>query len=150
MGFHDQPRQNMGRGNPRPDYRTRQPNPPIEPKALPSNYVDAAEDIMRDSAQDITTSKLRRLYSLITDIYNTESLRNEPTLSSDSVAAIAMARIRFAYECGRDAKVGSFVQKANLIAYLKGIGTNRSAFTAFAQYMEALIAFHKFYNGREN
>lgn len=50
-------------------------------------------------------------------------------------AAIGMMRIRFAYECGRDAKVKSFVEKARLMNYLKGTGNSREEFIKLARYM---------------
>lgn len=105
---------------------------------------------MRQSARLVTTSKIRRLFSLVTEIYNEENLSKEDTLAESSKAAIGMARIRFAYECGRDRNVKDFVEKALLMNYLKGIGDSRQNFIKFAQYMEALVAYHKFFGGREN
>lgn len=105
---------------------------------------------METNTRLVTTSKIRRLFSLIVDIYNEENLSTQKELSQDSVSAIGMARVRFAYECGRDTKVKEFVKKAHLMNYLKGIGRSREEFIKFTQYMEALVAYHKFFGGGEN
>ena len=68
----------------------------------------------------------------------------------ESESAIGMMRIRFAYECGRDRNVKNFVSTAHLIEYLKGIRNSREKFMDYARYMEALVAYHKFFGGREN
>ena len=79
--------------------------PETIPKKVPENYVDEAERIMRaliNSGTTVTTSKIRSLLSLVTDIYNKESTRTEDKLQSDSVAKLDLMRVRVAYEYGRD------------------------------------------------
>lgn len=80
---------------------------PLEtiPRKVPENYVDEAERIMRvliSSGTTITTSKIRNLLSLVTDIYNDESIRTEDKLKPDSVVKLNLMRVRVAYEYGRD------------------------------------------------
>ena len=65
------------------------------------------------------------------------------------IAGIGMMRIRTAYEAGRDPATKVFVEKAHLLQYLKGISTNRETLIAFAHYMEALVAYHRYYGGKE-
>ena len=117
---------------------------------IPEDYLDQAEKLMGENTSLITTSKIRRLFSLVMEIYNEETLSTQKDLSRESVSSIGMMRVRFAYECGRDKKVKEFVEKAHLMNYLKGIGSSREEFIKFAQYMEALVAYHKFFGGREN
>ena len=158
--YGDLRRENTGYGNrsggfeqrgPRKNYQKNDtPAAPIEALQLPEDYLDQAEKLMQSSEISITTSKIRRLYSLATEIYNEERLRTEQALTAESIAAVGMMRVRIAYECGRDDKVKSFVQKAKLLEYLKGIGDSRATFIQYTQYMEALVAYHKFFGGREN
>ena len=64
--------------------------PETIPKKVPENYVDEAERIMRslkNSGTTITTSKIRSLLSLVTDIYNKENTSTEDKLQSDSSQA---------------------------------------------------------------
>ena len=142
----------------RPDFHRSNSaqQPPAEIKALPlpEDYVDAAEAVMQRLAEDrrnaITTSKIRNLLSLVSDIYNAENLRNDTKLLPESVNALTMMRIRVVYEAGREQKVKTFVREAKLLEYIKGIGTDREKLIAFAHYMEALVAYHRYHiGGRE-
>ena len=60
-------------------------------------------------------------------------------------------RVRVMYECGRDNehKVEKFIKKAEIIECLKEIGASKKNYLLFSRYMEALIAFHKYYGGKE-
>lgn len=143
-----------GRSNQNSGGNSGYSNAPTPPSAmaLPENYVDEAERIMRIITQNkysITTSKIRRIYNLICEIYNAENLRCDSRLAPESKTALNMARVRIAYEAGRDNKVKDFTDKTHIIEYIKGINS-RENFIDFARYMEALIAYHKFYGGKEN
>ncbi len=126
--------------------------PEIRPLPLPEDYVDVSEAVMRRLVTNkITTSKIRNLLSLITDIYNVENLRNDPELKPESRNALMMARIRIVYEAGRDrSTVGEFVEQAKLLAYIKDIGNDRTKLINFAHYMEALVAYHRYFGGKES
>lgn len=137
--------------------------PETIPRKVPENYVDEAERIMRaliSSGTTVTTSKIRNLLSLVTDIYNDESIRTEDKLKPDSVVKLNLMRVRVAYEYGRDngESVGKdkvypmkdFISQAHLREYLKGISTDRADLIRFAHYMEALVAFHRYLGGKEN
>lgn len=142
------PRDNQGG---RSRYNDRQPvaAEPIQALPLPENYLEQAEELMRERYSLISTSKIRRLYSLATEIYNNEKLRTEENLLPESSSAVAMMRVSIAYEAGRDSKVKDFVKETKLLEYLKGLNNKRENFMKFTQYMEALVAFHKFFGGRE-
>ena len=137
--------------------------PETIPRKVPENYVDEAERIMRaliSSGTTVTTSKIRNLLSLVTDIYNDESTRTEDKLKPDSVVKLNLMRVRVAYEYGRDngESVGKdkvypmkeFITQAHLREYLKGISTDRADLIRFAHYMEALVAYHRYLGGRDN
>ena len=98
---------------------------------------------LMSGGKTVTTSKIRNLLSLVTDIYTEEKLRPE------SVVKLNLMRVRVAYECGRDDTVKSFVAQTNLLEYLKGISTDRADLIRFAHYMEALVAFHRYFGGKE-
>ena len=126
--------------------------PEITPKKVPEDYVDEAERIMRSlmsGGKTVTTSKIRNLLSLVTDIYNKENISPDEKLQSDSVVKLNLMRVRVAYECGRDDTVKAFVTQTKLLEYLKGISTDRADLIRFAHYMEALVAFHRYFGGKE-
>ena len=140
------------RSNFRSGYNQNQPrreeSKPAGP--FPKEYVDFAEKLMSSNYRNITTSKLRNILSLLMDAYNTESLRTADTIMEESAVKLQMARIRLAYECGRDFKTKQFVESANLLPWLKEIGTSREKLLRYVHYAEALVAYHRFFGGREN
>ena len=146
-------RSGSGSYNNRSSYGQQKELPPeITPKKVPEEYVDEAERIMRSlmsQPKKVTTSKIRNLLSLVTDIYNTENIRTEEKLLPESIVKLNLMRVRVAYECGRDDTVKSFVAQTNLLEYLKGISTDRADLIRFAHYMEALVAFHRYFGGKE-
>ena len=136
---------------PKQQFRdTRQLPAVVEALPLPADYVDAAEAVIRKLAEKkppITTSKIRNLHSLVSDIYNVENLRDESELLPESVTALTMMRIRVVYEAGREPSVKDFVREAKLLEYMKDVKHDRKKLIDFAHYMEALVAYHRFYIG---
>lgn len=134
-------------------YRQNQEIMNTTPLELPVDYIDQAEHIMGSLARKgvkLTTSKIRNILSRISDIYNVEVERTAETLLPESVSSLQMARVRIAYECGRENTVKDFVEESQLLRYIKAIGNSRTKFLHFARYMEALVAYHRFYGGKDN
>ena len=86
-------------------YNNRSYMPPAQPKTIeampiPEDYVDEAERVISalkaagNGRIRVTTSKLRGFLTLVTDIYNRESLRKEEVLSSDSQLKLMRLRVR--------------------------------------------------------
>jgi len=123
----------------------------FKPLQLPEDYVQAAENVFikYNKKIKITTSKIRSILSLVSAVYNEEYIRTQEKLMSESIDMIQMMRIRIIYEAGRDNNVRYFVEKSHLINYIKDIGDSREKFIRFAKYMEALVAYHRFYGGKE-
>lgn len=125
------------------------PAAPVVAKAIPENYVDLAETLMSANSKSITTSKLRNWFSIANDIYNVESRSSEIGLKPESCTKLLNLRVRIVYDAGKDSKIKDFVTSANLLSYIKGIGSSREQMIRFAHYMEALVAYHKYFGGRE-
>ena len=140
----------QGGWNNRANVTNDQPEP-VKPKKLPVNYVDEAERVMSElkAKRGITTSKIRAIYALVADIYNVENLRSEAELLEESQLKLMRLRVRIIYDAGREQAVRAFVEKAQLLEYIKGIGKSRAEMIQFAHYMEALVAYHRYYGGRE-
>lgn len=122
------------------------------------SYVDKAEKVIQRLALKkdrygnpdmVTTSKIRNLLAMTADIYG-EVLGMDEKLPENVNARIDYLRIRFVYEVGRDnKKVGDFVKNAQILEALKEIQGSRKRYILFSHYMEALVAFHKYYGGRD-
>ena len=119
-----------------------------------NNYVDKAEEAIKSLVEEskqkcrgkvniVTTSKIRNLLAMTADIYTSEKLDDE------ICGRIEYLRIRFIYECGREPKVKAFVKQAEILEILKEIRQSKKNYLLFSKYMEALIAFHKYYGGKE-
>lgn len=126
------------------------------------NYVDKAEKAilsLRDKAEQqqrgrgepkiVTTSKIRNLLAMTADIYNQVMICQNDKLSDDLKGRIEYLRVRFMYECGREPLVKNFVKEADVLPILKEINGSKKNYILFSRYMEALIAFHKYYGGKD-
>lgn len=137
-------------------YAPPAPPKPIEAMSIPEDYVDEAERVISELKAAgngrirVTTTKLRGFLTLVTDIYNKESLRPEETLSPDSQLKLMRLRVRIVYDAGRENDVRDLVERAKLLEFIKGIGSSRAEMIRFAHYMEALVAYHRFMGGKEN
>lgn len=121
-----------------------------------STYVDRADGVIQGLIEKdrsnkakigLTTSQLRNLLSLISDIYNDVVHSQNKELTDEQMSRIQYLRVRFIYTAGREKEVKKFVEKAGIIDCLNNIGKDKQEFILFCRYMEALVAFHKFHGG---
>ena len=122
------------------------------------NYVDEAERVIRglirtdkfgNSKLDLTTSKIRNILSMVSELYTDAQHSREEKLNEDMVSRVQYLKMRIAYEAGRERSVKDFVMAANLLDYAGEIGSSRQNLILFCNYMEALVAYHKFHGGRD-
>lgn len=121
------------------------------------NYTDIAEKVMKDMGENKpTTSQIRNILSLISQIYNDAVLADE-SLTDEMISKIKYLKVRIVYEAGRDSDrrknlpVKTFVQNAKLTEILESISKDKSKkkFVLFSRYVEALVAYHKYLGGRD-
>lgn len=123
------------------------------------NYVSKAENVIKKLADRkdmrgrtvpmVTTSKIRNLLAMTADIYNEVRISAGDDLGDDICGRIRYLKIRFTYEAGRDRDVKSFVEEADILKCIDEIGNSKSRYLLFNRYMEALIAYHRFYGGKD-
>ena len=134
------------------------------------NYVKVAEEVLlsfkkeeedsknnannrrNSSFEIVTTTKLRNLLAMISDIYNdvvtpgsTEG--NSDKLKADITKRINYLKVKVVYESGREESVKKLVDRANISKHLDDVIKSKSKtdFILFSRYMEALVAYRKFY-----
>lgn len=116
-----------------------------------NNYVDKAEAIIKEIAQSkdkkITTSQIRNILAMVSDIYNEVLSKKSEILEQSIVSRIEYLRVRCVYDAGRDKAVRKLIEEADILNILKQIGDSRRNYLVFCRYMEALVAFHKYYIG---
>jgi CRISPR type III-A/MTUBE-associated protein Csm2 len=123
------------------------------------NYVDEAERAILElksmkspnnrSIPMVTASKLRNLLAITADIYNAVLNQTGDKLPEEICSRIEYLRVRFLYEAGRETAVKNMVEKAGIIEILKSVKGSKKNYVLFNRYMEALVAFHKYYGGKD-
>lgn len=120
-----------------------------------STYVDEAKIVIselkkvnfRVSGDTLTTSQLRNLLSFTSSIY--DEARNQGIESV--LDRIAYLRVQFIYQSGRNAAVKKLVDLAQIDTIIRVIQQNKDEnyLMRLCHYMEALVAFFKYYGGKE-
>ena len=124
-------------------------------------YVNQAESVLDKltakierngkwiTPQIVTTSKIRNILSMAADIYDKVLQNKEDQLSDEIVSRIEYLRVRMIYECGREQMVQNFVNAAQLLDYIKMIGSDKKKYILYYHYLEALVAFHRYKGGKD-
>lgn len=124
-----------------------------------NNYVELAEKAIQKLLEEkddrgrkvtmVTTSQIRNLLSMTADLYNDVLSVKEKELPAEIKGRINYLKLRFVYESGREPKVKSLVNKAEILTHLDEIRGSKKQYILFSRYMEALVAYHRFYGGRD-
>lgn len=72
-------------------------------------------------------------------------LERASILSDELVGRIQYVKMRFVYAAGRDKGVKRFMDRSGLIDCLDSVGNDAEQFRLVCKYMEALVAYHKYY-----
>lgn len=118
------------------------------------NYVDHAEQVMRKLCDNrsrqrdlVTTSKIRSILSMVSEIYNNVRLERDSKLNENLKERLQYLKMRMVYEAGREPSVKTFIEEARLMKALDEVGDSRERLITFCHYMEALVAYRKFLGG---
>lgn len=123
-----------------------------------SNYVETAEKVIKSMIEKdkwgnekiaLSTSKIRNILSMISGLYNDVVMLREDKLSAEFISRIKYIKMRFAYEAGREKTVKDFIDKAQIFKIMDSINDSTDDLILFCNYMEALVAYHKFYGGSD-
>ncbi|HEX2937429.1 MAG TPA: type III-A CRISPR-associated protein Csm2 [Ruminiclostridium sp.] len=129
------------------------------------DYVSIAENKMRkigrvDKSSNrgkfgaLTTTKIRGILSLVNKIYNEVITEQSDELSDVIVNEIRYLKVRMIYEAGRDSSkfkdIQKFFETTEIIKAIDHIQTSRKKFFRYANYLEALVAYHRFFGGKDH
>lgn len=130
----------------------------------PSKYKDIdiisrAEAVIKDLPKDrfdniqLKTNQIRKFLAAVNSVSNNVTVFKAASDSKELSNAIAdeirYLQVILVYQSGRERSVKEFVRMAGLIDMIKSIGKDISKYEEFARYMEALVAYHKFYGGKD-
>ena len=107
------------------------------------------EYVWKKEMAGLTTSKIRNLLSMTNSLYNQALHVRGDVLDDDIIHDIQYLKMRFAYESGREPAVEKFVKAAHIMKCLNEIGDSKDELLLFCNYMESLVAYHKYYGGRD-
>ncbi|WP_019775851.1 type III-A CRISPR-associated protein Csm2 [Streptococcus sobrinus] len=114
------------------------------------NYVDKAEKVIKSLPKvksgnnELTTSKIYKLLALTSSLFDESNVKDFSQLTDK----LAYLRVQFVYQAGREKAVKELVKRADILAILKEV-KNISDLQRFCRYMEALVAYFKFYGGKD-
>lgn len=121
------------------------------------NYSDVAQNVIKTLSQPnkygriniISTSQLRNILTMSADIYN-QVVPLEKDLTDEINSRIEYLRVRCFYEAGRERLVKNFMEKSKIPDILREINGEKKNFILFNHYLEALVAFRKYYGGKDD
>lgn len=128
------------------------------------DYIDQAEKAiqtlknnaqMRTGPQLVTTSQIRRFLTAVNalsgkiDMYKIHH-EGEEKLPRELQAEVKYLKVKLAYQIGRDDKksVKAFADETHLFEKIDGVKDSIENYEEFARYIEALVAYHKYYGGK--
>lgn len=125
-------------------------------KITKTNYVDLAEEVIDKKIRrnkkgkiELTTNKIRNILSIAATIYDQVKMEKGP-LTEDEIADVMYLKMKLVYESGREDIVRNFVDESKLLDYIKEIGDNRESLILYCKYIEALVAYHRYYGEKDN
>ena len=124
------------------------------------NYVAKAESVILKLSKQVdkqgkvvamvTNSKIRNLLSMSADIYNQVLDCKEDKLPQELNGRIEYLRVRYIYEAVREPRVKDLVIQGELLEIMKEIQGSKKNYILYYHYMEALVAFKRFWNKNDD
>lgn len=118
-------------------------------------YVSEAEAVIKElkdkrfkvGREELTTSQLRNLLSLTSAIYDEVQSQGIEQVTD----RLAYLRVQFVYQSGRNQAVKKLVELADILTILNKVQQSKNKITLirFCHYMEALVAYFKYYGGKD-
>lgn len=136
------------------------------PQEIESNLVGAAENVILDLKDKVgkgkiavTKTQLRKILTAVVSLKNkvdvevasqiAKGVNSVECVSEEMAAEIKFLKVAVIYQGSRDEKVNDFVTVAGLTDFIDVIGNSIRKFNIFNKYVEALVAYHKYYGGRD-
>lgn len=86
---------------------------------------------------------------MINQLYNDVIMTPSETLSQEVQSQLRYLKVKIIYAAGRKTEVKRFVEASQIDQLIDHIGSSRKNFILYTHYMEALVAYHRFYDGRD-
>lgn len=124
------------------------------------DVVDKAEQTIQRLGTDkqgkirLSKSQIRKFLTAVNVVKNKVDVEqakaaNKALLSNEMEAEVKFLKVNILYQAGREPAVKDFENKAEISKIIADIGNDANKFNKFCKYVEALVAFHKFYGGKD-
>ena len=112
------------------------------------------EDKRGHDRLDLKTNQIRKFLAAVTSVTNQIEVWHMQHIDTDVLpdnlaAEVKYLKVKLAYQAGREKSVKQFAEKARLPQRIDAIGCDRRKYQAFAHFVEALVAYHRFHGGQE-
>lgn len=131
----------------------------MEDRKIPDVAAEAEAVIrkLKEQGNDrisLKTSQLRKFFSAVNAVTNRIMVYHarhldERQLPLELASEVKYLKVKFAYQAGRMREVQKFGEAARIKEHIDEIGDSFERYQGFARYMEALVAYHKFYGGQD-
>ncbi len=123
-------------------------------------YVSEAEKVIKNLRDEgrgriaVTTSQIRQILTQANMIHNRimelELNQDNFTVLPDEVVRMILGmEVKLVYQAGRSPDVKTFIEKSKLKEQIQAVGRDKEKFKLCFAYLEALVAYHRFYGGKE-
>lgn len=108
------------------------------------DWYEKAKKVITEGKNKITANQLRNILSVCVNVKNQLDRNNNETLTNDEINIVKYAKIKLIYQVAREGNK-EFFSNAQLEERIDYIKTKKD-FDDFLKYIEALVAYHKFYD----
>ena len=134
--------QGRNRGSQRRDNRTPTKVEPLDPRVITEGgeiLVKKAEQLGKQLARNLTTSQIRNIYGAVKKM----QMKGQPDTHK-----LLMLKPKLAYAAKRHGG-GVDTLKEVLTQAIDQVGDDQQKFNRFVDFFEAILAYHKAYDGRD-
>lgn len=102
----------------------------------------------------LKTNQIRKFLTAVNAITNKVNVYkakhlDATELPNELAGEIQFLKVKAAYQAGRERSVKDFMKQSHMKQRIEAVGTSIAKYEAFAHYIEALVAYHKFYGGKD-
>lgn len=128
---------------------------------MAENIVATAEKVIQSLPRTnkgyfyLKTSQIRKFLAAVNSLSNRIEIYQikhpNENLSEELAGEVQYLQVLLAYQSGRQETrkaVEPFVKQAELMKRIQNIGNDVKKFKQFARYVEALVAYHRYYGGQ--
>lgn len=102
----------------------------------------------------LKTNQIRKFLTAVNAITNKVNVYKAKHLDimelpDELIGEVQFLKVKAAYQAGRERSVKDFMEKSHMKDEIDRVGKSIAKYEEFARYIEALVAYHKYYGGKD-